>query len=144
VKFWDSSALVPLCVDEPRTTAVKAFLARDPEVVIWWGSRVECASALARLLREGKVEAGDGASAKRSLADLLAIAHEVAPTEPVRERAERLVSTHPLRAADAFQLAAALVWAEERPRGRELVSFDGRLRGAASAEGFLVLPSAGA
>ena len=53
MRFWDSSALVPLCVDEPATDAALALLAEDPEVAVWWATPVECASALARLERDG-------------------------------------------------------------------------------------------
>lgn len=62
------------------------------------------------------------------------------PGEAVRERAERLLALDALGAADAFHLAAALLWARGRAAGRELVSYDGRLREAARREGFRVLP----
>jgi predicted nucleic acid-binding protein len=55
-------------------------------------------------------------------------------------RARRLLETHPLSAADALQLAAALVMTEERPTGTEFVTFDIRLAEAANKEGFPVLP----
>jgi uncharacterized protein len=66
---------------------------------------------------------------------------EVTPSEDVRERAERLLGVHALRAADALQLAAALIWARERPARLEFVCLDGRLRGIAWREGFAVLPA---
>jgi len=47
---------------------------------------------------------------------------------------------HSLRAADSFQLAAALIWAEENPQGLDLVCLDQNLREAAFKEGFAVLP----
>jgi len=45
-----------------------------------------------------------------------------------------------LRVADALQLAAALVSSEVTPRGDGFVTLDDRLRTAARAEGFAVLP----
>jgi predicted nucleic acid-binding protein len=63
------------------------------------------------------------------------------PTERVRVLAERLMSAHPLKAADALQLAAAFRWAAEQPGGYEFVSLDGTLRTAAAVEGFTVLPT---
>jgi hypothetical protein len=45
---------------------------------------------------------------------------------------------HPLGAADALQLAAALVAAERRPPTLTLVTCDDRLREAAAKEGFLI------
>ena len=65
---------------------------------------------------------------------------EVLPSEAVRERGERLLSVHPLRAADAFQLAAALVWSRGATTAHALVSFNERLREAAGREGFQLLP----
>ncbi len=65
---------------------------------------------------------------------------EVLPGERIRQRAERLLLTHPLRAADAFQLAAALIWAEETPQGLEVVCLDQNLREAALKEDFTLLP----
>lgn len=65
--------------------------------------------------------------------------NEIQPTEEVRERAERLLRIHNLRAADALQLAAALVWCEDRPRGRALIGDDGNLSEAARAEGFTII-----
>jgi predicted nucleic acid-binding protein len=64
-------------------------------------------------------------------------AHTVAASEEVRLRAGRLLAVHALRAADALQLAAALVSCEEDER---LVSLDQRLREAALLEGFVVIP----
>jgi hypothetical protein len=67
----------------------------------------------------------------------------VSPSSAIRDAAIRLVRVHPLGAADALQLAAALVWAEARPEGREFVVLDRRLGEAAAREGFVVLPGAG-
>jgi hypothetical protein len=52
---------------------------------------------------------------------------------------------HPLRAADALQLAAAYIAAERRPSSLELVILDDRLAAAARREGFVLLevPSTG-
>lgn len=58
---------------------------------------------------------------------------------PVRGRAERLLAAHALTAADACQLAAALVLADDRPKRRALVCRDARLADAAEVEGFSVV-----
>ena len=65
---------------------------------------------------------------------------EVQPAKKVRQRAERLLRVHSLRAADALQLSSALVWAEESPSGLFFVCLDVNLREAAFKEGFTVLP----
>jgi predicted nucleic acid-binding protein len=43
---------------------------------------------------------------------------------------------HPLSAADALQLAAALEWCEGKPQGNVFLTFDRRLREAAGLAGF--------
>ena len=52
MKFWDASAIVPLLVAESTTQSLQALARRDSDLLVWWGSQVECASALARLERE--------------------------------------------------------------------------------------------
>jgi predicted nucleic acid-binding protein len=127
VKFWDASALVPLLVQEAATDLVMALVAKDPGMLVWWGSQVECVSALARLEREGAL---DRERADLAFARLNALAeawHEIEPSEIVRESAIRFPRVHPLRAADALQLGAAFVAAERRPPSLEMVTFDDRL-----------------
>jgi len=140
VKFWDSSAIIPLCFKEPASETVKPILNADPDIVVWWATRVECTSALSRRSREGTIETRAAVQAKNILHTLSAVWSEVQPTELARQRAERLLMVHPLRAADAFQLASALIWAEESPVGSEIVCLDENLRQAATKEGFTVLP----
>lgn len=85
--------------------------------------------------------------AKRTVADARKILDtlgkawpEVAPSEALRRRAERLLMLHSLRAADALQLAAALVWSRDEGTGHSFVSLDERLRVAVAAEGFQLHP----
>jgi len=140
VKFWDTSALVPLVVDEAATEPARRLLSEDPAVIVWMLSGVELLSALARL---GRSSSG--------LDDLLpALRHDVltqftrwatvTDVDGVRRRAERLVGVHPLAAADAMQLGAALVAASDRPETLEFVTLDRPLARAAQLEGFRVLP----
>jgi uncharacterized protein len=142
VKFWDSSALIPLLLQEPTSHRLRDLLRRDPAVAIWWGTPVECAGALARRQREGVIAKSGLRQAHATLDGLRARATEIEPTEEVRSRALRLLAVHPLRAGAALQLAAALIWCQERVRGVGFVSMDDRLRGAAVREGFKVLPYA--
>lgn len=136
MRYWDSSALVTLIVLEAATHAVESVLAADPVIITWWGSRVECASALARLERDGQLGASEAVAAAKVLAEFREGWRDVLPSDLVRESAERMVRTHPLRAADAFQLAAALVASDFRPATLTFVSRDERLLAAARREGF--------
>lgn len=141
MKFWDSSAVIPLIVPEPETRALGTLLRADASVAAWWGTRVECAAALARLEREGRITGPNMAQA-RSRLDVLADQWvEIAPSPQVRDQAERLLRVHALRSADAHQLAAALVAAGHRPATLEFVTIDSRLADAARREGFRLLPA---
>jgi predicted nucleic acid-binding protein len=142
LRFWDSSALFPLLLKEATSARLQDLLRRDPAIAIWWGTPVECASGLARLQREGVLARSGLMRAHAALDGLRARASEIAPTEEVRSRALRLLAVHRLRAGDALQLAAALIWSQERVRGVGFVCMDDRLRGAAAREGFQVLPYA--
>jgi predicted nucleic acid-binding protein len=140
VRFWDTSALIPLLLREPYSEEVRRLLTEDSAIVAWWATRVECTSAITRRTREGYISAGDATTVRGLLKDLSASWVEVRPSSRVRELAEQSLTIYPLRAADALQLASALVWCEDHTEGREFVSFDRRLRSAASSSGFAVLP----
>ena len=127
-----------LCVAEEATDALRPF-AKDG-IVTWSLSAVEIASAIERRSRDGSLAGGQRAAALVALTELAAAWTEIAALGQVRERALRLVATHPLRAADAMQLAAALVGVTDRPSGHAFVCTDVRLREAAAREGFAVLP----
>jgi hypothetical protein len=136
VKFWDASAIVPLLVAEVTTRSLQALARRDSDMLVWWGSQVECASAVARLERGAQLGASGAALAFDRLKQLADGWHEIEPSEVVRENAIRFLRVHPLRAADALQLAAAFLAAERRPSSLEVVTLDDRLADAARKEGF--------
>ncbi len=140
MRFWDSSAIIPLCLKERASEAVKGLMKDDEDIVVWWTTYIECLSALSRRQREGVLTSGDVVKARAILSVLAVAWSEVQPTEMVRQRAERLLSIHPLRSADALQLAAALVWAQETPRGLEFVCLDQNLRESSLKEGFSIQP----
>jgi predicted nucleic acid-binding protein len=140
VKFWDSSALITLLVDEPRSGDTLAIAREDEAIAVWWGSPVECSSAFARMRREGTLVVEEEESLRSSLSRLEQSWIEIEPTADLRSLAGRVLFTHPLRAADSLQLAAALTWAGRKTTGEGFVCLDERLRLAARMEGFTVLP----
>jgi predicted nucleic acid-binding protein len=141
VKLWDTSALLSLLLAQPATESLKDILSADPALVLWWGTKVEAVSAVSRLHRAGQLEEAEVARALREIEALTTAAFEVQPTEEVRAVACRLLRVHELRAADALQLAAAVVWTEHSPAGAGFVCLDRRLCQAADREGFGVLPA---
>lgn len=140
MKYWDASAIIPLCVQERGSATVRDLLTEDPSLVVWWGTHTECVSALMRQVREGALTPADARAARDVLDTVLQAAIEMQPSEALRGTAERLLGVHPLRAADALQLAAAIQWCQGMTAGQGVVVFDRRLRDAGYAEGFTVLP----
>ena len=135
MRFWDSSAVVPLILDQPLSTRARTLLRDDPAMAVWWGTPVECASAVARLRRDGLLDTEAEAGVLRLLEQLRLSWHEVLPGDRLRAQALRVLRIHPLSAGDALQLAAALEWAGA-PAAGGLVTFDERLAAAAEREGF--------
>ena len=140
MKFWDSSAMVPLILDEEETDYCLKTLSDDQEMLIWYLSKVEVISALCRLVREKSLSENEFQKSKKRLNDLIERAHEVKVIQKVRDRALRLLEVHRLRAADACQLASALVATQEEPDRLAVICFDQRLMRAAIKEGFVVNP----
>lgn len=141
MKFWDASAIIPLCIDEPQTKILQDIAKKDNAIVVWWGSLVECYSAFARLRRDGALKFEEEEQLRGILASLSDTWTEIEPSEDIRDITGRLLLNHPVRAADSLQLAAAIVWADKKPRGHHFVCLDFRLREAARKEGFSVLPA---
>ncbi len=126
-------------VAERATSRAERWLRTDPEVVVWTLTRVELLSALARRRREEPTASRRLLAARRELLTAWERWSEVTAVDIVRRHAERVVETHPVRAADALQLGAALVAAEENPAAIEFVTLDLRQAEAAEREGFHVL-----
>jgi predicted nucleic acid-binding protein len=142
LRYWDSSAIVPLLAEQAASAAVGGTASHDQGMVTWWGTTIECVSALTRLEREGRLDAAQVTLGLNRL-DLIAEGWtEIAPSNRVRQAARRLLRVHPLRTGDALQLAAAVVAADGDPRSLGFVTLDDRLAEAAEREGFRVLQPA--
>jgi uncharacterized protein len=115
------------------------MLEDDPAMLVWWATPVECVSALARRERDGALDSPGVAEAVDRLDALELHWDEVQPVARLRSQAIRLLRVHPLRAADALQLAAAIVAAEDQPRTLTFLTLDDRLALAAQREGFSVV-----
>ena len=139
MRFWDTSAVIPLLVDEPARERMLQLFEEDSQMLAWWGTPVEIASALARREREGILTADQVAGALVVARQIAESWHEIVPSDSVRRTAERLLRTHPLRSADSLQLAAALIAADHDPATLPMVCLDDRLTQAARREGFAVI-----
>jgi predicted nucleic acid-binding protein len=140
--FWDTSALVPLCVRQVITPRAIA-LYKSHGVVVWWSTPVEIASALARLVRMKQLDSGDWMTARKLAKNLADSWSVVQPSDSLCTHAAHLVERYGLRAADSLQLAAALEWCEDAPHGHVFLTADQKLREAALLTGFDVSLMAG-
>lgn len=138
MRFWDSSAVVPLLVDQEPSSRVAGWVAEDDRMVVWTLTPVEVVSALRRLVRERILAEEVTRLAEVRMDELVRACHVIIDVDPVKSLATRLLRLHPLRALDALQLGAALHWAEGHPQGRTLHTLDSRLALAAQREGFVV------
>lgn len=141
MRFWDSSAVVPLVIEQPASAATDTWLAEDPDLAVWTLTAIEVSSALRRLVREKRLREPEAQAAETRVDQLLKISHVVVDLEAVKAQARRLLRLHALRAADALQLGAAMEWANGRPTGRVLYTLDKSLARAAEREGFDVAPA---
>jgi predicted nucleic acid-binding protein len=141
--FWDSSALVPLCIHESGSRRAHLYLRKfDP--VVWWATYVEVHSAICRLHREHEIDDANKQGAVARLRLLSRGWREIFPDDQVRDLAVEMLDNYILRAADALQLAASLIWCQKRSSPRNFICADRRLAQAAASAGFSVLeiPSA--
>lgn len=134
--YWDSSAIIPLLLQEPETARF-IRLAREERITTWWATVIECVSGIARRQREGTpMEAA--ARAYRLLTELRGQWIEIHASEALREAAVRALKQHSLRAADALHLAAAMLASHFDPTAVRFLTGDSRLRNIARLEGFIV------
>lgn len=139
MRFWDSSAVLPLFARQDASTKVDAWLREDPVLAIWTLTPVEITSALWRLVREGAVDEDVAVRADSRAQEVVAASYLVVDVEGVKVLARRLLRMHAVRAADAMQLGAALLWSGGQPHNRMFLTLDARLAVAARREGFIVL-----
>ena len=139
MRFWDSSAIVPLLIGESSSDHLLSLYRSDTVVLAWWGSSIECASAISRLEREGDIEPAAATQAFKRLQEFRDGWQEIQPIEFLRKQALRLLRVHPLKAADALQLAAAITATRNHSIPLDFVCLDTRLATAAEREGFQVI-----
>ena len=139
MRYWDTSAIVPLVVAEAGSELARGWLKDDPAIVTWSLTRVEIAGAIERRARQDLIDTGQRRRLLERFRSLFGLWDEVTDLLPVRERAVSLLARHSLRAADALQLAAADLAAEGDPTSLDFVCLDRGLAQTAEREGFTVL-----
>jgi predicted nucleic acid-binding protein len=142
VRFWDASAVVPLAITEAASGLVRRWIGEDEDVALWALTRVEVASTIERQARERRLSSVQRMAALGWVGEFADAAQEVTDLMAVRAKSLSLLARYPIRAADAAQLAAALVVADPDPTALTMVVLDQRLADAASREGLRVLTAA--
>ena len=140
MRYWDASALVPLVVAESTSSLVRKWLAEDERIVTWVWTRTEIVSAIERRTREESLLRKQRREVLGRFDAFASNWDEVTDILAVRSRANALLARHPLRAADAGQLAAALLVHEQLAEPLTFVCLDQRMSSAAELEGLRVLP----
>ena len=141
IVFFDASALAKRYVEEEHSSEVLRWLEESTAAVCRL-SEVEIASALSRRCREGLVSLADRDRVLTVLdADLHSV-HVIELTQEVFRSARAALLRHRLRAADAIQLASAVVLRDRLQARVAFLTFDERLASASEREG-LSLPASG-
>ena len=133
MKFWDTSAIIPLLVNERYSDIVDPIFSKDSAMIVWWGTSIECISAVSRLERENKITPKEHSQIIAQLNELRTSWREIQATPLIKQYAERILQVHPLRAQDAQQLAACLIANQDMII--EFLTFDQRLEIAGRKEG---------
>jgi len=134
--YLDASALVKLLVPEPESDALNQALLGVADVVISDLTLTEAVPALGRRRREERLTPGESRRLYREAQKHAAACRRAEITPPVHRRAERLLLTAPavpFRTLDALHVALAL-----EAGAATLVTYDPRLRDAASSQGLFV------
>jgi predicted nucleic acid-binding protein len=127
MSFWDSSALAPLCTNEPRSINAGKLWKQFTQKFVWWESSIEISSALARLERENKISMQQRLKAEKRLEILETVWVEIQPEVRIKELAKTFPVKYRMKAADSLQLASAMIWCREQPKGKDFVSGDKKL-----------------
>ncbi len=122
--FWDSSAIVPLLVFQPRSKEQIKLLGGDSTQLVGWNTHCECFSALARLEREGGLSLSGFQVAHGRLVSLAKSWQVIIPSDGLILETKRVLRTHILRCADALQLASAILGSDKEPSTLKFVCLD--------------------
>lgn len=135
VIYWDASPIIALLAGEPTAGRYRRF--ENERIVTWWGTSLECVSAIARRQREGAAKEIVAESYRR-LEAMRNGWQEIHASESLHRTAVRVLKTHPLRVGDALQLGAALIASNFEAHSARFLTEDARLKQAAEREGFVV------
>lgn len=137
--YLDASALVKLVLVERGSDDVADLWIGSDDTYASLFGYTELRAAVAAAIRGGRAGIASAAALRRGIEVVWSQVIGIGIDPPLVRAAGDLADRHRLRAADAIHLASAI---RIRESDTAFVAFDGRLREAAAAEGFLVLPEA--
>lgn len=126
-----------LVLHERESDVTAALWVEDADLYASLLGYAELRAAVSQAGRAGRVAPGHAPEARSRVEAVWGQVSSVDVDDALVRSAGDLAERHRLRAADAIHLASAI---RVRAAGTALVSFDHRLREAAAAEGFDVLP----
>lgn len=141
--YLDTSALVKCYIAEDGSEDVIALMADAAAVATSLVTRTEVAAALAKAVRDDRVDEDEAQRAHRKFLREWPDFGRVPVTDALVERADSLAWEHGLRAYDSVQLAAALACEDMvGALGVDVVlaTFDRQLRKAAARSGLSTWP----
>jgi len=91
--FWDSSAIIPLCCQQPQSPPARRSARVYDTQIVWWGTSVEIFSGIYRLTREGGLTVKESQAAVKALESLRHKWNEILPIELMIENDDQLNQT---------------------------------------------------
>jgi predicted nucleic acid-binding protein len=138
IAYFDTSAVVPLLIDEAGTDRAQAQWLTGDRLVTIRLALVEARAALAQAVRSGRITRAEHRRFVSALPELLEQVEFVEVDDSLVRTAADIAETRSLRAYDAVHLAAAV-----GVGGPHLVvvAGDGALLAAATDEGLMTVPT---
>jgi len=138
--YLDTSALLKRYIQEDGSKEVTKLLEDADEIATGVITKVETASAIARLVRFRGITVEEGRKVWDEFCEDWEILTRLNVTPQGIERAANLAWQHALRGYDALHLASALLWQERLTLSVILATFDRQLWLAGKQLGMQVWP----
>lgn len=101
--YWDTSAIIPLIIDESTSIKCNEVLANYPDHVTSFLTEVECHSAINRRIREGSISTNMFPNIISALDKILGSMTIVNMSPVITEESKRFLSSYNIRAFVSIQ-----------------------------------------
>jgi predicted nucleic acid-binding protein len=138
--YLDTSSLIKFHIEEDGSDSVRVLMGSGQTLAMSRIGYPEARGGLARAHRAGRLAAVAYAGAVRTFERQWADVTVVELSEAISRQAGNLAALYFLRGFDAIHLASAVTLQRESGERVTFSAWDGRLLGAAEAEGLAVAP----